>query len=467
MRALLRPEEMRKIDERTMEAQSLSSFELMKRVAKTMAEAILPRLRDSSKILVLCGPGNNGGDAYCLAQLLMKAQHRVWILALRDASSEDAKKASRLRRFKEWERDDFSSFDLIIDGVFGSNGKAKLDKDIVDVFKKIRKTKALKISLDVPSGTDADTGQSHPHAFYADLTLCVAYPKWGFIYEALAERLGEVLYVGGKFEKPRTARAYVLEDQDFSLPEEKRTKYKSGHCIVIAGSAQTPGAAFLCAEAAHRTGVGYVSLFLARRSSIKISLNQSSFLYRIGWTWKDLQKADSIVVGPGGAPKNLRALEKIPSPQIWDADALRHVRASSRYPLRILTPHRGEAARLLNLKAAWIQEHPLEGIDLLVNKTQSHAYLKGAPGILRFVEDQTYYVNLSINPAMARAGSGDVLSGIMGGISAQMSDFKKAMIFSLVFQASISKLLWKKRGSIASDQLNLFSEAFKRLQAAS
>ncbi|PIR21802.1 MAG: NAD(P)H-hydrate epimerase [Deltaproteobacteria bacterium CG11_big_fil_rev_8_21_14_0_20_45_16] len=478
MRAFVDIDQMQALDRKTMRKRSWSSFELMKAVAKDMANLIRQKFtKKNSDILILCGPGNNGGDGYCLGGYLREFGYRVTFYPLFEPLSADCRAAAKWAEGSCTSRLNLKAsknYDLVIDAVFGSSGRAEMSIELAKTLKTINSWKSHRIALDIPTGIDSRKMRVHRNSFYADETFVVGYPKTSFLCKDVAEKLGRIIVIDPGFV-PTDSRSklWMLEPSDFWIPSLLRTAHKKGHCGVIAGSSATPGAAYLAAEAAHRVGCGYVSLLLAEsQKRISIDLKSSSFLYKTQWSSKDLETFDSLVVGPGGSPNNLSFLDSVSCPQILDARALRNFKSQSLKEKadRLLTPHPGEAAYLLGWTVKEVVENSVEAVGKLIRVTRQSVYLKTCPAILGFrdefhIQRPLYYVNMSINPAFARAGSGDVLAGILGGFCARRpKDFKRAVISSLIFQEAVGEELRESEAAISSDQLRLFSKAFTSLR---
>lgn len=469
MRPLISPQQMAKIDQESMQSFGLSSWQLMNHVAEEMATRLkkeVPGLK-AREVLVLCGPGNNGGDGYCLAHLLRKEAKKVFVDSVLPPSSEDCQRASKVCKANQYS-DEKLKHPVVIDAIFGCFGKAKLTKELQKKVRYWNQRRALRVSLDVSTGVDTRSHRVHPDAFNAEICLCVAYPKDAFWREEVLERLGRVFYVGQKFVQPRRVNLWALEGTEFFAPSRSRKSHKSGRCLVVAGSSRAPGAAFLAAEAAQRVGCGYVQLLLAEASRLKIQMQNASFMYAQKLLKADEEKTSSLVLGPGGFPKNPSRFLKMRCSQVLDAEALRLYKPKTRKLLmreRILTPHPGEAARMLGVTLDVIQQDRMAALDELCRKTGESVYLKGAPGLLRFKEDQNSYVNLYTAPQLATAGSGDVLSGIFGGFLGRKElEFKQACFSALSFQRKLSEGLAQSEASLSSDQLKIFDWAFRELR---
>ncbi len=475
--------EMSALDRKTMESKRISSYQLMDLATDALLEKILSDSRVRGSIGILCGPGNNGGDGYRLAEKLRSLKFRVWAYEVLEANSPDCRKAKKEFRGKIY-KDQIPEADVFVDAIFGYSGRTDLPKVVLDSLRKVNRANAYRLSLDIPTGVSAEEGCAHPDSFYADRTLSIGFPKTVFILEEAAEFLGEVVHVGDFFSRPVSPKIFAIENRDFSFSKWPRAKYKShfGKLGVIGGSPSMPGAAILAAEAGHRVGAGYASLFFARQGPLRMSIAKASFLYHQKWKWSDLKNQTALVMGPGGIPKSKIPYSRLSMPMVIDADAFSgwRGRAPKTAGPCLLTPHPGEAARLLGWSVEKIKANRQAALEALVTKTRQNVYLKGAPGLLMLwgdgvksgclgdgVKDLKCYVNLLINPVFSKAGSGDILAGILGGFLAQRPhEFKKSILSGLIFQSTVGHILREKRASLSSDQLDVFSEAFRRLKNA-
>lgn len=469
---MVTPQEMARVDELTRTGLRISSFELMKRVSEEIARRLRRDFPKASSVLVLTGPGNNGGDGYCVAEFLQAQNVNVSVFSIVEPQSSDCVEARHFFRGVMTESLP-SRVDLLIDAIFGNQSRADFDADLSQKLIEIDQIQAnVRVALDLPTGVNGETGAAHPLSFRADETYTIAYPKLGQLHESLMERAGAFRLVAEWFEKPEgSARAFWIEPQDFSFTDRSPTSHKGsfGRCGVVAGSAKTPGAALLSAEAAHRVGAGYVHLFFADHSLPTLDLEKASFLFEDSWTLKSLEKCTSLVVGSGGLPSEWREILALPMPMVLDAEVLNALGAEGGpRKLRenqLLTPHWGEAKRLARNPKISDRREMLEH---LVDVYGAPVYLKGAPGLLKFPDRPEIFSNLHVNPGFAKAGSGDVLSGILGGCLAQSGrgDFPKAIVSGLAFHAALGEVIRSSRGIIASDHLKSFSEAFELLRSA-
>ncbi len=459
MKPIIRAEEMSWVDRQTLRQRELSSWELMKEVAGEMADCLESKFSSGTSLLFLCGPGNNGGDAYCVAEKLRK-KFKVFLFPVFAPATNECKRAAKSCRATKWEGGKLP--DVIVDGIFGNSQRPGLDKNLKALLKRMRSKHH--IALDLPTGVSDEHVDSS--GFRAELTLMVGYPKRALISEKAAELCGEIQFVGKNFVSPRFWDEDFLEDEDFKMPLLKRTAFKSGRVGVLAGSSTTPGAAFLAAEAAARMQVGYVHLFYPLIKHFKLNLERASFLYQFGKASpKTIDAIDAWVVGPGGVNISLlKDIARTNVPAVLDADALPYQSWFRRSSKIICTPHPGEAARILGIKTADIQSDRIAALHALVKQTGKSVYLKGAPGLF-LQPGEKIVLNYSLRPVLARAGSGDVLAGIIGGMIVKSpGSFEQACLNAFIFQRRMAKILSEFPAAVASDQLRFFSETWRSLR---
>jgi hydroxyethylthiazole kinase-like uncharacterized protein yjeF len=475
MRPVVSVEKMLSLDAVMIRRHPGKSFGLMKDVAREMSEILLGHSQWAEPVLILCGPGNNGGDGYCLAEFLRQTGAEVSVLSVMKPQSADAKRAARFFKGKSL-RGDWKQFrpKMIVDAMFGLQGDSRLETEHRDLLRAVNLSPAFKVALDVSTGVSLRDAAASGDAFRADLTLTVGFPKDAMLKAPVLENLGELIVIKRSFSEQIVSSLRMIEREDFAFRHQKRVSHKGsfGKVAIIGGSASMPGAAVLAAEAAARTGAGYATLFFAESGKLALKISNASFIFKQSWTLSDLQKQSAWVLGCGGLPAIKWNPKKWQAPVVLDAEVFsRWNRAQWKSISRstascVLTPHAGEAAHVLGWKRSQIESDPVSACRALVEFTGQSVYLKGAPGILMFSDspDQAY-VNLSANPVFARAGSGDILAGILGGFLAQRpDDFHSAVISALVFQGQMGEVLRAKRGLISSDQLNVFGATFDRLK---
>ncbi len=433
--------EMRKADAACI-AGGTGSLELMDAAGDAVARQVIAFFKPCP-VLVLCGPGNNGGDGFFAAAKLKREGWpvRVACLVRKAALKGDAALAA-----KEW-GDEIESLNsnlsvhqtgLVIDAVFGTGFDRALEPELGIVFDKIRARKIPVVAVDVPSGLDASTGMAAAGTLKADRT--VTFGRW---------KVGHLLYPGRALcgwvhvadigLTPAHIAAsgvtcYVnVPDvwlKDFPWPAPESHKYMRGHTLVYGGAART-GAACLSAMAAQKIGAGVVSIASLRESFALYAACRASIMVDATETlddWKSLlrdERKNTIVIGPGaGADDRLRASVEAAltfnKSGVLDADVFTAYQAAPQElfsrlsPHYVLTPHEGEFERLFGAGDG----SKLERVRAAAQKANAVVLLKGADTVVA-APDGTAVINTNAPPTLATAGSGDVLAGIIAGLISQ------------------------------------------------
>lgn len=430
-------------------------IELMERAGAEIASAIfaVSDIRALTEIVILCGSGNNGGDGYVIARLLGEKCKNVRVIAVSSKKTTAENEAQRTA-FKAgggavllWDKSTahevIRSADIIIDALLGTGQREAPRgeiKEILDVVAKVRKARSHLIAVDVPSGIDATTGEIFSPCFRADFTFTVEFIKRGMMQYPARGACGiiKAVSIGIQGNKPSEYTLVVKENAGRLDPRDPAAhKGTFGHVLVIGGSRSYPGAPVLAAHAALRSGAGLVTM--SALSSINYPSLRPEIIFRSladrrGFYGKphiksirgDLDRFSAIVLGPGlGTQKDTAEfvaeiaslISKKEIPAVIDADALNLLTTSKKLSSCVLTPHPGEMGRLLKSSTEKVQRNRYLAASTLAAKYGCAVVLKGPASI-------TYCggaggVNSSGNPYMATAGSGDVLSGMIGAFMAQ------------------------------------------------
>ncbi|MBQ7820984.1 MAG: NAD(P)H-hydrate dehydratase [Clostridia bacterium] len=443
-------EQMRTIDNYTSESIGVGSAVLMERAALVCAEEIRSSGFDMSKILIVCGMGNNGADGLALARIINRfykpdvylagAYKQLTGLA---KSQYDSAARSRVRFVSEA---DFSEYTLIIDALFGIGLTRELEGGMLDIVNKINTSGAKVISVDMPSGVDATSGKVCGAAVNADITVSFAYAKLGQLLYPGAEKCGELhvrdIGIYADLYDKAGGYAFYYTYKDLSLIPKKR-KYSNkgsyGRVLTIAGSETMSGAALLCARAAYKSGSGLVELFTHKDAGniIKGSLPEAIVsTYTNGHVdfsrlYQSINASSAIVIGPGlskseDAKKILRyTLESASCTAVIDADALNIISESPDLlhyiKGKIITPHLGEMSRLTGKTIPEIAGDIIATAKDFAEKHRCVCVLKDTRTVVA-VPDQPVFVNIAGNPGMAKGGSGDTLAGIIASLLSQGLD---------------------------------------------
>ncbi len=431
-----------------------ATYPLMERAGAAVYSEMRERWPELTHILVVCGKGNNGGDGFIVARLAAMAGLKATVALLPgcDSPTGDAERAfMRLKasgaRITEWEPSLLEQHELVVDAILGTGIKGPVKEPFASIIHDIVRSQKPVIAVDIPSGLEADTGAIGGCAIKAQVTVTFIGIKRGLTTGLAADYCGELVLNdlkcgqgGGALVRPQAFR-YSYSDGKRFLAPRRQTAHKgfNGHVLVIGGSPGYSGAARMCAEAAARSGAGLVSLLThPQHADIIASQIPEIMCHSAGDnassdSMKQLLEAASVIaIGPGlGQLKWGQNLVKTielylleltkkgkPKPSVWDADALNLI---AHRPVvldqRVLTPHPGEASRLLDTSVANIQSNRFDAVKALHKKYGGVSLLKG-PGTL-VAEDAKLNVINAGNPGMATGGMGDVLTGIIAGLMAQ------------------------------------------------
>ena len=462
----------------------LSAERLMRRAASACLREIKRRYAHATSITLVAGAGNNGGDAYALACLLHGGPGAVRVFSLSaERSSQTAAELARRRYLslggaieKELDQSHLNETHLIVDALFGVGLNRPLNRRAIDWVRAINESPAPVMSVDVPSGLNADSGAEMPLAVDADVTVTFISRKRGLYTASGRDRCGAIVFSGllqpqtlRRLNEPPPPAAWLV---DINYVERTRLARKThnshkndyGHVLVIGGDSGMGGAALLAAEAALRAGAGLVSLAsrpqhlsacLARCPAIMChAVERAEDLDAL------LDRAKVIVLGVGlgdsGWSRALceRALAS-PLPKVVDAGALSYLSSGSRAEADwILTPHPGEAAVLLSTTPAAVQADRFSAAERIRERYGGVCVLKGSGSIVCSRERTA--VCAAANPNLATAGSGDVLSGITGALYALGLPVELAAEYAVLIhaQAGDQATRFGQTGLIATDLLS-------------
>jgi hydroxyethylthiazole kinase-like uncharacterized protein yjeF len=433
----------------------------MQRAGASIARAAREHASDTgSPILVVAGPGNNGGDAWVAAAALSEAFHRVVVLdatgkAPKAAEARAASESVRARGatvVRDWP--DSLAPALVVDGLLGVG----LDRDVESGFRslieRINASGLPVLSIDVPSGLDSGTGIVRGAAVRAARTVTFIAHKAGLHMADGLDCRGELELddLGVAAEAEREARGWLLSPHVAApwLGPRERNSHKGdfGTLAIIGGNRGMVGAALLAGRAGLLGGAGKVRVALLTPDALPVDPRQPELMIS---STDDALEADVIVAGPGAGRSPsatsssmfertvLPSLFASPKPLVIDADALnaiavndtlRHALVAKRKGPTVLTPHPAEAARLLGRKTAEVQAHRLDGALELAQRFHAHVVLKGAGSVCAF-PDGGWCVNTTGNPGLASGGSGDVLAGLIGAMLAQGLDAERALQYAV------------------------------------
>lgn len=455
MKTLLTAAQMRALEQTYMAQTGVSSDELMLRAARAMTAQICLYLGGAAgkTCVFACGTGGNGGDGYAAARMFAENGGRAIILDVLPHCPRRPD-AARMRRWAlkhsgVWAGDDFATMPrpgAWIDCMFGIGLDRAPSSDIANLFDRMesdRKQGSRVISCDIPSGLNADTGLAPSACVQADMTVTFEYAKAGHYLGSGLDKCGALcvrsIGIGAEYLPDDTARLAQKEDVAPACARRLRNTHKGsyGHLLVIAGSMGMAGAAAMCTQAALRSGVGLVSvacpasivpiLQILAPCAMCIPLpeeNGAIAAEALPIVQEALRRKSAVVAGPGlsrrCAPEIIGAALESGLNCLLDADALNLVSQSDSlralmHDRCLITPHPGEAARLISP----LPQSPIEAARVLA-KLYHNVIYKGATSVICSKDGLT--LSASGSPGMARGGSGDVLSGIAGALLARGFD---------------------------------------------
>jgi NAD(P)H-hydrate epimerase len=417
--------------------------ELMVRAGRGLAEFILAEWDEDDAITVVCGSGNNGGDGKVAASVLRDAG--------RDVRLVDAK--------PETEEKDLGSPGIVVDALFGTGFRGEPRPAAAKLIDQINASRAEVVAVDVPSGVDASTGEVAGPAVDAVATVTFHREKVGLRVAPGVYHVGDLQVVDIGLGDRRTAHARPTEEVLARVPlrAARDTKYTAGSVLVVGGSPGLTGAAVLAATAAFRADAGYVTV-AAPRGSLPVLEQQllEAVKRPLDDVWDAVGHARSIALGPGlgrsAETKALvrRLLEETDRPAVVDADGLWELEPFRRDAETVLTPHSGELARLLDVESSWVDAHRLEAARRAVERFDCVVLLKGEGTIVAAPGDEPTLVCPGY-PSLATAGTGDVLTGIIGSFLAKGMDARFAAATAATAHAEAAAEAPQRAGLVASD----------------
>lgn len=443
----------KEIDRYSIEDCKIPSICLMERAALSIVSYLKLRFeKECNKIVAVCGCGNNGADGVCAARIMACMGYECAIVIVGDESksTEEFKLQKKIALnvgVHIVTIDMVSDYDVIIDAIFGVGIKRNVEGQYKKAVEAINEAKGFVVSVDVPSGIDATTGNVYKVAVKADTTITFGYLKAGICVFEGAAYAGKIEVCDCGFapisSKNELEEIYAYEKRDISsIPKRIQGSNKGtyGKVLCIAGSDDMSGAAFFSSKAAYRCGTGLVRILTAK--SNKDSL--SKLVPEAVLTFYDQMKDDEIkknldwsgiiVCGPGLSTSKKAshivdvvldyfAENKSEKKLILDADALNIIAKNNwnnRIENAIVTPHMGEMSRLTGVEISQIKKNIMETAKEFAKNNKCVCLLKDARSVI--TDGSSVFINMSGNGGMSTAGTGDVLTGIVAGLLANGMD---------------------------------------------
>ena len=418
--------------------------ELMERAGSAVAHEAMLAYPAATRFACVCGGGSNGGDGRVAARVLREAGHVA-----------------------DEVEDGLDDYDVVVDALFGTGFHGAPRPEAATIVERINASPAAVVSVDLPSGVDASTGEIAGAVVDSDLTVTFHGSKVGLVVGPGRFHVGRVVVadigLDGAATQMTRATPAILD----VVPRRAAgdTKYSSGAVIVVGGQPGTTGAACLTAMAALRADAGYVTLAVPVESLATAEVIALEPV-KIGWTEDDAvdaiteasERAGALALGPGlgrgaGRRKLVRALlERVDLPAVVDADALFELEPVKRGAPTVLTPHAGELGRLLGRESAWVGEHRLEAARAAADMFGATVLLKGADTLVAAPDGSVVVCDIG-PPSLATAGTGDVLTGVVGSFLSKGLDAPIAAAAAAVAHGRAARLAPHVSGLVAGDLL--------------
>jgi hydroxyethylthiazole kinase-like uncharacterized protein yjeF len=494
-------EEMSRVDKGA-QALGIPGGFLMERAGVGMARVALQALAPQ-RALVVAGGGNNGGDGFVVARELYRAGVEVAVLVTKDEYGGDPgtnfevlrNLGVRFVRSDELEAE-LGRADLVVDALLGTGFSGEVREKEARIIENMNDSVAPILAVDIPSGVDGATGEVHGVAVRADVTVCAHAAKVGCVISPGREHAGEVVAVDiGIPPEADVEPSLVWTDADSLRGRIPRTtepahKYSAGALLVVAGSRHTTGAPQMVVRGAERAGCGIVFLATSESSAPAVDLELTEALvhgvpedgegYMTSAALDEIlqlsERTSALVVGPGmGTGEEGRRLvegilREVESPVLLDADAVTTVAGMDALAKRdastVITPHAGELGRLLDAGAKEVSARRLRSARGAAQEHGCCVLLKGSDTLI--VEGERVAINSTGNVALATAGTGDVLSGVIGALLSRGMDAYEAARAGAWAHGQAAELWleetgWPAESMIATDLLEYLPAALGEL----
>ncbi len=491
------------LEKEAIKRQKFTIDELMDKAGRALAKEVLKK-KPKGLVTIICGRGNNGGDGFAAARYLNREGIEVKVIALYD--KEKYSKAA-LNAFEELSEEIIAEKDhenliknseIIVDAIFGFSFKPPVRQHELTYIELINESNAYTISADVPSALEATTGEvEEKKVVFANKTICFTCLKRGLLTAKGPDYAGNIVVaeIGVKQAIAfKFAQAFAVTENEVKkmLPKRAALTHKKavGTVLVISGSAEFSGAPVMTSVAAYRAGAGYVTLVVPQKIKTLMQEKISPEIivkgvgkdtdgifkkYHVSKIVELAKDYDSIAFGPGLSLNKetldfaIDFLKKIERPVVVDADGLKAIAKDKNILKKIkadfvLTPHAGELSVLTGLSVFEIEKDRFKAASKLVFEKVT-TLLKGRYTIIH--NGEKLFVNMTSNPGMATAGTGDVLTGIIAAFIAQGMEAEKAAVAGSFVHGMAGDIAAKEMSEhylIATDIIKYLKKAFKRLE---
>lgn len=488
--------QMKEADIHTIQKIGIPSLVLMERASLQVVQFMVQEQIDVSRVLVVCGSGNNGGDGFAVARLLKQKGVEVTALFIgneRSMSKEcrlqaEIAKKLQVKIVTELEKKEYT---VIIDAVFGVGLSREISGDYAKWIKCINAMSGEKVAIDIPSGVCAKTGAVLGCAFRADYTISFQYKKIGMVWFPGAKFCGKIFVadigIDENYVEKQKEIAYTLDTSALSkwIPTRIQNSHKGsyGKVLMITGSKGMAGAAYLSAKAAYTAGAGLVRIYTeeSNRTVLQGLLPEAIMTTYTKYHPEELEKllqwADIVCIGCGLGLTTIsrqvlnQTLRQSANPCIVDADGItllsenRELLLQREFPT-ILTPHMKEMSRLVHGEVSNIEKNRMEIIREFTEKYPVVCVLKDTRTLVKTTGMRTF-VNTMGNQAMAKAGAGDVLAGLIAGLLAQHMTAYESAVTGVLLHASAGDAAKNELGSysvLAEDLIYFAGKCLKNAE---
>lgn len=490
--------QMKAADQYTIQKLEVPSLELMEHAAQACVQVLEDEKVDLSHVCVVCGSGNNGGDGFAIARILQNNRYSVETFCVGNPEHYTEETQEQMHRLQEcggkitYGMPQEDSYSVIIDAVFGVGLSRKVEGRYRQVIEQMNRMRGTKFAVDIPSGLSATTGCILGCAFKADYTVTFQLKKIGLELSQGRTMAGRVIVpdigistdsICEDQEIVRTAGKDIYRKMLPDRPEDSN-KGTYGRLLVIAGSKGMAGAAYLNAHAAYMTGAGLVRIYT---SSDNREILQTLLPEAIITTYEEYNKeellslltwADSVCIGSGLGMSRLSekilktVIEYVKVPCLIDADGLNLLAENNNYLNQmaerrfVITPHMKEMARLTGTPVEELKADRIQILKDFISRYRITCVLKDSRTLIAS-EEKGIRMNLTGNSAMAKAGSGDVLAGVISGWMVQGKEAEDAAELGTYIHGLSGDLAKFEKGVysvMARDLIEYISKALMKLE---
>ena len=490
--------QMKAADQYTIQKLGVPSLELMEHAAQACVQVLEDEKVDLSHVCVVCGSGNNGGDGFAIARILQNNRYSVETFCVGNPEHYTEETQEQMHRLQEcggkitYGMPQEDSYSVIIDAVFGVGLSRKVEGRYRQVIEQMNRMRGTKFAVDIPSGLSATTGCILGCAFKADYTVTFQLKKIGLELSQGRTMAGRVIVpdigistdsICEDQEIVRTAGKDIYRKMLPDRPEDSN-KGMYGRLLVIAGSKGMAGAAYLNAHAAYMTGAGLVRIYT---SSDNREILQTLLPEAIITTYEEYNKeellslltwADSVCIGSGLGMSRLSekilktVIEYVKVPCLIDADGLNLLAENKNYLNQmaerrfVITPHMKEMSRLTGISVEELKADRIQLLKDFISRYRITCVLKDSRTLIAS-EEKGIRMNLTGNSAMAKAGSGDVLAGVISGWMVQGKEAEDAAELGTYIHGLSGDLAKFEKGVysvMARDLIEYISKALMKLE---